>query len=170
MDLEVIQNELRDLIATDSALKAWCQATYSKDHKVFVGVDTTEEGEGNYPNLPGVDDAPYVAILVNGKKAGLSDKIKRHTALITVGVADDSMVEGGEANVFEYAGEGRSKAMHRLVKDILVAKLAGDWAHLTLARMDVDTDSIEFPLFEVLCTLNLEETTPLGRGAAAFLE
>lgn len=169
MDLNDIKDGLRDLIATDSALKAWCQTTYGKDHTVFVGVDTTGDGEGNFPNLPGVADAPYVTVLVDGKQAGLARQKKRHTVLITNGVADESKVDDGEANVIEYAGEGRSMIMHGLVKDALLAKLIGDWSHLTLAGFDVEVDSGEFPLFEILCQLNLEETTPMGIGAAAFL-
>lgn len=106
-------HNVRDAVADDAAVKAWCQSNYSQDHKVYVGVDTRKP--------PGADDYPLVHLYPVSKAEGYS--ITRQGIIIgaTCGIHDSTMLSTGKANVVEYRGVSYIDELRNLIRAAILS-------------------------------------------------
>lgn len=93
-DMNTLLTSIRDAIATNATIKAWTQATYTKDHKVFVGVDSREP--------PGEADAPCVVLAPAEKLSGEEMDVITHKFITSLEVISPAATTA--SNVIEYAG------------------------------------------------------------------
>jgi hypothetical protein len=84
-NMNTLLASIRDGIANSAAIKVWTQANYTKDHKVFVGMDT------RYP--PGESDCPFVVMIPHHKVAGESAESIPHQFYFYLGIFDENTRE-----------------------------------------------------------------------------
>jgi len=83
MNMNTLLTSIRDAVAGNAAIKVWTQATYTKDHEVFVGADTR--------NPPAASDCPCVVIAPIIKKGGYSEDVIAHKVVVSCEVIDETM-------------------------------------------------------------------------------
>jgi hypothetical protein len=151
-DINVIIQNLRDIIAADSATKVWTNATYGRDHKVFVGVDTRDP--------PGATDCPFVVISPDGKTGGWSEDQIRHIVSVDCEVSTDTQTV--TTNKIEYSGVQEIETFRQKVlmaiKGMTAAQIGG--------RIDDIITTYEtilfFPAF--ICDMKLTIVQDLAQG------
>jgi len=82
-DVNTLLTSIRDAIAGDAATKVWTQATYTKDHTLFVGVDI------NTP--PAEADCPCVVLAPVEKVGGEEQDTIGHQFNVSCEIFDESM-------------------------------------------------------------------------------
>lgn len=83
MNMNTLLASIRDAIAENAAIKVWTNATYGKDHKVYVGVDTR--------NPPPASDCPLVAVAHAGKVDGEAQETLVGRFAIALEIIDENM-------------------------------------------------------------------------------
>lgn len=92
-DMNTLLTTIRDALAGDAAIKVWTNATYEKDHKVFVGVDKR--------NPPGESDCPLVVVAHSEKKSGESAEVIEHQFQVSLEIIDETMVEASSTTTYK---------------------------------------------------------------------
>ena len=109
MDLAETISAARDAVKADSAITAWCQQKYGRQHKVYVGID--EE------NPPPEAEYPLIAIIPAGHKWGLKSRLEESRLIVVCGVVQEAVTSSG--NVVELAGVSEVETLRRLVEERL---------------------------------------------------
>lgn len=92
-DMNTLLTSIRDAIARDAAIKVWTQATYTKDHNIFVGVDTK--------NPPAESDCPCVALSPSEKRGGNSEDVISHVFNVSCEIIDESMTATSSTTTYK---------------------------------------------------------------------
>jgi hypothetical protein len=93
MNINTLLASIRNAIAEDAAIKVWTNATYDKDHKVYVGVDTR--------NPPSVSDCPVVVVALAGKVDGESQEAVIARFAVMMEVIDENMTEAVSTTTYK---------------------------------------------------------------------
>lgn len=142
---------IRDAIAGSATIKAWTQANYSADHKVFVGIDRR--------NPPGESDCPFVVILPEHKKAGLSANVIQHEFYLCCAICDENTRTGLASNITEYSGVQNIETFRGLVLDAI------DGASFSGRITEIETGDEPFDAFPILLQdmlITIKEETEFG--------
>jgi len=123
MGIRNVLETLRDGIANDVTLKAYCQSTYTKDQTVYLGIDKR--------NPPGEDKTPVIIIAYVERTEKMSNRIK-YRILVGYSVSDETITTLSNKvtyNGFVYAEELREQtetAILKLRKNLGKIDLEGD--------------------------------------------
>ncbi len=150
-DMNALIQALRDGIADNSAVKAWCQATYGKDHKVYLGIDQD--------NPPAETAYPLVSLYPLSKKGGLFEERKTHEFGVSLGIYDSTLAAGGKTNVIEYNGVQRIEAFRKLISAAISAALTT----VRIIGSESTYEALElFPYFLCVQDFTCDEETEFG--------
>ncbi len=135
MNLATPLATIRDALANNAAIKVWTQATYTKDHKVYVGID---------PRNPPPDTAyPLIALSPADGSEGWSEDVSLYTIGIGCGIIQEAQTTGLAANIVQYAGVMEIEAFRKKVEDaitgIVESTLGG-----RVDSLKVEYETIEF--------------------------
>ena len=137
-DLNTLLVNIRNAIYDYGDLQTWCTSNYSRNHKVYVGLDTR--------NPPGQSDYPMVAIFPWKQSQGYGKMEQRHEFEIVVGLYDTALrAVAGKSGIIEKNGIQNLEAMRALVSlAIQGADIDDNW----LNDLDTEYDPVEyFPFF-----------------------
>lgn len=143
---------IRDALAADQALIAWCRQQFSKDPGIWLGMDEN--------NPPKADQYPLIAVI--GLTQARGDDKRELVWEITLGVAliQEEIVETGITRTF--TGMLQAETLRELAEDALYrARLIGtesDGESATLSH---------YPLFLSLSTLTFKTLKTTRRGLPA---
>lgn len=135
----------RDALAADGALTSWCQAQFSEQQKIFVGIDEK--------NPPGQADCPLVILRPDPASEGLEAGTFVYRLLVDMGIMDETV--DVTDNIVEYAGIYKLDHMAGLVWDALV----NAQGNLVLGKREYTLEPVKFfPL--MLAGLDIEISVP----------
>jgi len=124
--------EIRNAIATDSALLAWCVAQFGKSPSVWVGID--EE------NPPAASQYPVIALLKIDQIRGGSKDENVWELTLGIAVSNNGIVTSGIT--YTYTGMLQAETLRELAEDSIYR------AKLSSADSDGQSMSInDYPLF-----------------------
>lgn len=147
-DMNTLLTSIRDAIASNAAIKVWTQATYTKDHKVFVGVDTK--------NPPGEADCPCVALSPSEKHGGNSEDVITHVFNVSCEIIDETSTTTG--NIVEYSGVQDIETFRQKV----LAAVDGV-AGIRITKVETGYETIMFfPSFMCDMEITIEQETEFG--------
>lgn len=147
MNMNTLLTSIRDAIAADSAIKTWTQSTYTKDHTVFVGVDTR--------NPPAEADCPCVVLSMTGKTGGYARDVISHSFIVSCEINKDSHTT--TSNKIEYDG---MQQLETFRQKVLTAIKALD---LRVTEVDTTYETIMFyPAFLCDMVITIEEENEFG--------
>lgn len=150
-DMNTLLQALRDGIAADSATKTWCTTNYTRNHKVYVGLDQE--------NPPEDDAYPIVSVYPLSKSAGNDVERKSHQFGVMLGVYDTSLATVDKTNVVEYNGVQRIEAFRRLVAAAVNAALTT----VRITETEITYEALElFPYFLCEQQFTCVEETEFG--------
>ncbi len=152
MNINTVMQALRDTIADDTATKAWAQATYARDHKVYIGL--------NQVTPPPDTDYPLAWLYPVEKTSGDKEVIITHTFGISCRVNDASTATGGKANVVEYNGVQHVEAFRKLVETAALSALRGQALRVNTLTSKYDLVD-PFPKTAATMTVTAIEDTEL---------
>jgi hypothetical protein len=92
-DMNTLLTSIRDAISDNAAIKVFTQAEYSKDHTVFVGIDTRA--------LPGQTDCPCVVLGFGMKDSGEEAPSIEHGFVVSCEVYDENTRTVSEATTYK---------------------------------------------------------------------
>lgn len=143
MEISEILTKLRDTIAQNVAIKAFCQEKYQKDHTVYLFV--------NPDNMPSDEDYPIVVIYsVYRSKRGEGQRDRIYNALIGVGIKNET-VSRPPGNAITYLGGIEVEELRELVE---YAVFGGNLA-LKVNTVGETITEVEFPIFRSDTTIEL---------------
>lgn len=150
-DMNTLLQALRDGIADDSATKSWCTTNYTKNHKVYIGLDQDSP--------PISDNYPIVSVYPLGKISGYSAEEVAHKFGVMLGIYDSSLATGGKTNVVEYKGVQNIEAFRKLV----AAAIKTAVTTVRIAEVEIVYEALEvFPYFLCEQQITLIEDTEFG--------
>lgn len=153
MNINTIVIAIRDVVAASTTIKAWTQATYSKDHKVYVGTDARRE--------PAQSDYPLVKIFPAAKQEGHYLEDMTHRIQLLIGIYQEGKVSGLAANVIEFSGVAEIESFRQLVRDAAVAAIVAQGGNVSV--VDTVYEAIEFfPFFMAAMDVEIRQVIPLG--------
>jgi len=132
---------IRNGVADDAYIKAWCQSNYGWDHKVYAGIDDRKP--------PGKTDCPYVYLFYESKRAGYRLEQKEYN----IGVITEIYKEGytsvaGKANIITYTGMLHNELFRKLVEVAVISAIKGFFDGYAVDQCDsVYEDSEPYPYF-----------------------
>lgn len=145
---------MRDAVANDAAIAAWCTTNYGQAHKVYVGVDTR--------NPPASSNYPLVHIFPLAKSAGYELESEPHVIGVNCGIYDDDSTTTGK--ITEMEGVGNLEAFRKLVETALLGAVASPQR---IERIEIEYETIEFfPFF--LCGMEVVVSDDYFGGDGAF--
>ena len=157
MDINTILTNIRNGVADDSATKVWTQATYAKDHKVFVGIDLRDPPRSEY--------CPDVSIYPLKKSSGDNSVTKDHHFGVGVRIYDDTQATPARANIVEFNGVQRVESFRKLVETAIVTAVETT-THLFISEMEVTYEAVRFfPYFLAEMEFTAQEPRCLGESA-----
>jgi hypothetical protein len=143
MDIANVLETLKNVISTNEAIKAYCQAKYSKDHTVYVFV--------NPDDMPPEEDYPVVVIYsVYRSQKGEGQTFKIYNALIGVGVRREESTRVG--NVVTYIGGIEVEELRELVE----YSIFGGGVALKTSVTGETVTEVQFPIFRSDTTIELQ--------------
>jgi len=153
MNINTLLNDFSEAVAQSSTIKAWTQANYTADHKVYVGMDTRKP--------PNKDDCPYVAIYPERKQIGQHQREKHHEIEVVCCIHDDtSRTHPGISNLIEYTGVQNIESFRKLVETCIAGV---DIGNATLSLVSVDYEMIEsFPFIMCGMIVDVWESVTIG--------
>jgi len=137
-------------------INAWCNLTYGRGQKVFIGIDGK--------NPPASDDYPVISVHPSEKEAGPAVDPMTHVIEIETGIEDENLATGGGENVVEYAGVKRNETFRKLVETAALKAIEAEG--LRPASLKVTYLSIEvFPLFLASTEITAVQDGEMGEDA-----
>ena len=147
-DMNALLTSIRDAIASNAAIKTWTQATYTKDHKVFVGVDTR--------NPPAESDCPCVVLSPSEKVGGNSEDVIAHVFNVSCEIIEETSTTSG--NKVEYDGVQYIETFRQKV----LAAVNGV-AGIRITKVETAYETIMFfPSFMCDMQITIEQETEFG--------
>jgi len=153
MNMITLLTSLRDAIHDNSATQTWCTTNYTRNHKVYVGIDTR--------NPPDVDEYPIVHIFPVSKIEGYELDEQEHGIGVTCGLYNaDTRTVSGKTNVVEYEGIQDIESFRKLIETAIVG---ADISNLRIDSINIDFETLEFfPFF--LASMDLKIVWPYSQG------
>lgn len=147
-DMNTLLTSIRDAIANNAAIKTWTQTTYSKDHTVFVGVDTKRP--------PAEADCPCVVVSHAKKVGGEAQEVIDHRFSVSCEVINESSTTTG--NIVEYAGMQELETFRQKVLDAVHGV-----SDIRIRTVETEYEAIMFfPSFLCDMIITIEEETEFG--------
>lgn len=153
MNMNTLLASIRDAIANSTTVKTWTNATYGKDHKVFVGVDTRQP--------PVASDCPCVVLAPAAKVAGESQDVITHKVNVSCEIIDE--VSDTTGNIVEYSGV---QDLETFRQKVLAAVDEVSGVRITIVETEYETIMF-FPSFMCDMAITIEEETEFG---SSFIE
>jgi hypothetical protein len=156
MNVITLLHNLRDAVADDTATKAWCQTNYSRDHKVYVGIDDRKP--------PADAEYPLVHLFPLTKTAGYELASQDHGIGATCGVHNETTTATGKANAIELTGIIHIEEFRKLVETAIIS--AADWP-VRVASINIEYETVEFfPFF--LAAMEIKLAHDYSQGEDVF--
>jgi hypothetical protein len=150
MDLNTLKSNVAEALANSAAIKAWAQATYGRDHRVYKDVNTRQ--------WPGEDACPYVVVSAVSKNIDRGRPQRDHGLGFVFYVYDDSEPTQVYANLYEYNGGDRVEAFRKLAQDVVAGLLTDEELFV-----DVEEDPLsEFPYAMAVMFCGIREQVTIG--------
>jgi len=148
---------LRNAVHDDSDTQTWCTANYSRNHKVYVGLDTREP--------PAEDQYPLVYIYPVVERAGYDLDSQDLVIGATCGIVDDdTRTVAGKTNAVELAGVQNIETFRKYVETAIVGAELGD---LMISTVEIAYETIDFfPFF--IATMEFTFTDDYAQGDDPF--
>jgi len=155
MNMTTLMDAIRNAVHDDSATKSWCSTNYSRNHKVYVGVDTRKP--------PGEAEYPLVHIFPLSKSVGYDLEEASHVISVTCGVhTTDTVTVTGKDNIVEMQGVSHVEALRKLVETAIVGAMP---AGCTIDALNIEYETVEFyPFFLANMEFTITETYYQGDG------
>ena len=143
----------RDTTLNNTALFTYCNTTFGKDPKIYIGIDPK--------NPPQIEDAPFIAIHPVGANQGIMSDSFAYSIEIHIGV-DDGLYNDYNANgsTAEMRGLYRTDAVYELVKDALDETASSKYLAPDMVSLDIDTEAL--PLVQAHVTLEARMANTMG--------
>lgn len=152
MNINTLLTNYAQNIAIDVDIKAWCNVTYGRNHKVYINYDERDR--------PGENDAPFVAIYPINKTVGQTIRTQSHGFELVCGIYDESVKVHAETNITEYEGVQRIEIFRKLVEDAIIAT---DIGNARVDKAEIDYETIEtFPFMLALMDIEVINELTLG--------
>ena len=152
MNITTLLDTLRDAIHDDSATQTWATTNYTRNHKVYVGVDTRKP--------PDTDEYPLVHLFPTGKTGGYELERTDHVIGCTAGVYNAGSRTTGKTNAVELTGMADIESFRKLVETAIAAAIP---ANHTLEVVAVEYETVEFfPFF--LATMEMTISHDYAQG------
>jgi len=141
MNILTLYNAIRDGVADDTATKAWCQTNYTRDHKVFAGLDDQDP--------PDSGDTPYAYLFMDDKHVGYDLESKSHTiGIITEIYKEGTTAVSGKSNITALTGVIHNEQFRKLVETAVVTAVTGQLSVDAVRKVDIAfEDSEPYPYF-----------------------
>lgn len=112
MNMTTLIDTLRDAIAGDNTLEAWCNANYSYP-TLYVGIDLDKP--------PGESDYPVVHLYPVNKHTGYEAEEIEHIVGCSVGIYDATLSTStqGNTSIKEYRGISRCETFRKYVEALI---------------------------------------------------
>jgi len=143
MNIFTLLQTIRNQVAEDANIKAWCNLYYSQVHTVYIGMDLN--------NLPGEGDTPLVYLFPSGKQSGYALEAQPHQIIATCELFNKNYEQVyGFDNCYEYTGVEHIVGFRKLVENSILAAIS------TLPAMEAsDMETLyspveEFPFFQAV--------------------
>jgi len=153
MNINTLIVNFSEALAQSATIKAWTQTNYTKDHWVFVGLDTRDP--------PGEDDCPYF-VIYPGRKYGGQHRRERHQEVELIACLHDTTIRshGAITNITEYTGIQNIETFRKLGETVIAGVDIGNAA---LAVVDIDYELTEsFPFFMCGTLFDVWESVIIG--------
>lgn len=151
MNILTLYNAIRDGVADDSATKTWSQTNYSRDHKVFAGIDDSDP--------PAASDTPYVYLFMDDKRVGYDLTVKDHT----IGAVAEIYKEGttpvdGKSNIIALTGVIHNEEFRKLVETAIVTAVGSVLDEITVREISIAyEDSEPYPWFRSFMEVRINQ-------------
>jgi len=157
MNMNTLLASLRNAVHDDSDLQSWCASNYSRNHKVYVGVDTRRP--------PAEDQYPLVYLYPVAKRGGYGLGTQDHVIGAACGLADeDTRAVSGKTNLVELAGVQHLRTFRKYVDAAILGAELGD---LTAGSVEIAFETLDFfPFF--LATMEFTFTNEYAQGDDPF--
>ena len=151
MDMLTLYNAIRNGIADDAAIKAWCQANYSQNHKVYAGMDDREPPDGA--------DCPYVYIYMESKQVGYQLEKKGHAiGIITEIYKEGTTAVTGKSNITAQTGVIHNEEFRKLIETSVIGVLSIELSEDAIEQIDITyEDSDPYPYFRSYMGFSINE-------------
>lgn len=137
MNMNTLLTTLRDAIHDNSATQSWCTSNYSRNHKVYVGIDIRKP--------PAEDQYPIVHLFPMTKLEGYELEEQEHGFGVTCGLYKTGTRTTGKTNVVEYTGMQDIESFRKLVETAITGTSIAD---IRIDSLNIDYETIEFfPFF-----------------------
>lgn len=148
MNMNTLIGAIKTAVSANSAVKTWTQATYGKDHTVFVGVDAR--------NPPGEADCPLVAIFPGGKISGTSQDFLTDRVGVSCEITNEDSTTTGNAT--EYDGIQEIETFRQKVLDAI-----DEITDARITKIETEYEAMAFfPLFMCDMLITFEQETEFG--------
>lgn len=145
MNMTTLKNLLRNAIHDDSDTQTWCTTQYTRNHKVYVGIDTRKP--------PNKDDCPLVMLAMDGKTEGYALDEQDHFFGVACEIYNSDLATTGKTNVVEYQGIDHIETFRQYVLTAVAAVIP---AGFFLQTVETEFSQIEFfPFFDVAMILKI---------------
>ena len=156
MNMTTLLDAIRDAIHDDAAVLAWCDAAYTRAHRVFVGVDARHPPDENM--------YPLVHVFPVSKTGGYEVVTQGHQVAVTCGIYEAADRETSKDYVTEKLGVSYLEAFRKLVETAVVGC---DISDHRIDRMEVEYETLEyFPFF--LCNMTFTIVWDFAQGDDPF--
>lgn len=120
MDTQELLTAIRDALAADEALNAWCKAEFGKEPSILLGIDDK--------NRPPSQDYPLVAVVGVDQSRGQAGRENIWTIEIGVAVWNDEISETG--NTLTRTGFLQAEKLRELAEDaVYLARILPQETH-----------------------------------------
>jgi hypothetical protein len=154
MNMNTLLTTIRDAIHDNSATQTWCTANYTRNHKVYVGIDTREP--------PNEDAYPIVHLFPMNKIEGYSLEEQQHGMGVTCGIHNATLRTTGKTNVVEYTGMQDIETFRKLVEAAITGTAIAD---IRIDSLNIDYETVEFfPFFLANMEVNFVHDYAQGDG------
>ena len=156
MNILTLLHNLRDAIADDINIKTWSQTNYTRDHKVYVGIDDRKP--------PPVSEYPIVHLFPINKISGYELAAQDHGIGATCGIHNEGTTNTGKTNAFELTGIIHIEEFRKLVETAIIN--AAVWP-VRVEALNIEYETVEFfPFF--LATMEFKLAHDYCQGEDVF--
>ena len=143
--------KLRDTIAQNQELQSYCQATFSKNATVFLGIDEEEP--------PQQSELPSIILFGIDREKGASNRIL-YSIAVNIAIVDESeAILGQDTKTLE--GVSKIENMLEFVENAVFANQPN------LGKVDISGETLQrifFPIFAIQTVIKIEKIkTSRGR-------
>ncbi len=142
---------IRDALATDVALTAWCNTNYGQPQSIFVGVDQRKP--------PNEDDYPCIHLFPLSKASGYDLTEEANGVGLTCGVVNEAETSGLNDKITQLESIPDLETYRGMIIGIVGANVSGGF----IDRVTTTYNTIEFFPF-ALATMQIQITNPYAMG------